>query len=400
MTAAAGATPEADGLLTSATAGQPSDALCRWEGRGVRADAVAAQMLDLRRGAYDDEGYPLARASVMNLIAYVADLDKVDLAVATLDQLAIRHPSRAIVVAVLPGDSFSLDAELALHRHPLAAHGLVCERAVLRAHGADPNSLDTLVIPLLIPHLQSFLWWLGDPVVDDPGLRSLGAICDRLVVDSQLGPAGRLRDLSGLLGRGAAPPFSGPPWFERLVLGDVAWSRLDAFQGTVVQVFDEAHRAGYLDGVTSVEIRGHRGARQPVSAAEALFAGWLSARLGWTMPTWAANGVSLRQGTRRVALNFSGVRGAHQAAHGAPLEGLRLEAELGRRRLSVELTASRAEGHLTVTETGLGTTHRTVALPQVAETEALSRELARIGRERVYEDAMVAAAQILDALEA
>lgn len=386
--------------MMSAIATPTSEALVHWEGRGVGADAVAARMLDLRHGAYDDDGYPLARASVLNLIVYVADIDKVDLAVATVDQLAIRHPSRAIVVAVPPGKTFSLDADLALHRHPLAAHGLVYERAVLRAHGADPNGLDTLVIPLLIPHLQSFLWWLGDPVVDDPGLRSLAAICDRLVVDSQLGAAERLQELASLVGNDAAPISGGTTWFGRLVLGDVAWSRLDGFRRTLVQVFDEARRAAYLDGVTRIEIRGQRGARQPVSAAEVLFAGWLAARLGWTMPAWATNGVSLRHGTRRVVLNFSGVRGARPATDGPPLLGLRLEAEMGRRRLSLELTANRGEGHLEVTETGAGTTRRTIAMPHVSETEALSRELARIGHERGYEDAMVSASRILDALEA
>jgi glucose-6-phosphate dehydrogenase assembly protein OpcA len=383
----------------SATTAPSSEALVHWEGRGVRADAVAARMLDLRHGASDDDGYPLARASVMNLIVYVSNLDRVDFAVATVDELAIRHPSRAIVVAVSPGKSFSLDADLALHRHPLAAHGLVYERAVLRAHGADPEGLDTLVIPLLIPHLQSFLWWLGDPVVDDAGLRSLGAICDRLVVDSRLGPAQRLRELATLVGSGAAPLTAGASSFGRLVLGDTVWSRLDGFRRILMQVFDEAHRAKYLDGVTSVEIRGYRGLRQPVSAAEVLFAGWLAARLGWTMPAWTTNGISLRHGTKRVALNFSGARTTRSASDGPPLHGLRLEAELGRRKLGVELVASRGEGHLTVKETGVETTRRTLALPQISETEALSRELARIGRERVYEDAMVSASRILAALE-
>ncbi|MFN2465908.1 MAG: glucose-6-phosphate dehydrogenase assembly protein OpcA [Candidatus Dormibacteria bacterium] len=362
----------------------------------MKADAVAAKMLELRHAASDDDGYPLTRASVMNLIVFAAEAGRVDLAVDTVEQLATRHPSRAIVVSLLPAKAFALDAEVTLHRHPLAAHGLVYERVAMRAHGADPEGLDTLVIPLLIPHLQSFLWWLGDPRVDDAGLRSLGAICDRLVVDSAMGPAERLRDLSVLIG-GTASSAATP--LGRLVLGDVAWSRLDGFRRTLVQVFDEAHRAEFLDGVTTVEVIGRRGLRQPVSAAEVLFAGWLSARLGWTTPTWARNGVSLRHGNGRVSLAFSGVKVGRPAADAPPLLGLRLDAELGRRRLSVTLTASRGEGHCTVTETGAGTTRRTMPLPTITETEAVSRELARIGRDRVYEDAMVSAARIVAALE-
>jgi len=186
------------------------------------------------------------------------------------------------------------------------------ERAVLHPTGADPEGLDTLVIPLLIPHLQSFLWWLGDPRVDDPALRGLAAICDRLVVDSALGPAERLRDLSALIGDATAAEQVEPA-FARIVLGDVAWARLDGFRSTLVQVFDEGHHSEYLDGVTMVEIRGVRGARASVSSAEVLFGGWLASRLGWTLPAWATGGVSLRQGSRRVLMNFTGSGAARPA---------------------------------------------------------------------------------------
>ena len=374
-----------------------SDVLANWSAKGTKADEVAAQMLELRHRAPDDEGYPLARASVMNLIVYAAEGAEVATALSRVDELAVRHPSRGIVVSTGPGRQFSLDAEVTLHRHPLADHGLVYERVVLQAHGADPQGLDTLVIPLLIPHLQSFLWWLGDPRVDDPALRGLAAICDRLVVDSSLGPAERLRDLSVLIGDAAAAG-SVAPAFARVVLGDVAWARLDGFRSTLVQVFDEAHRSDFLEGVTTVEIRGLRGARAPVTSAEILFAGWLASRLGWNMPAWATGGVSLREGARRVLMNFAPTP-ASRARSAAPLQGLRLEAELGRRKLSVDIAVSRDEAHLVVTETGAGTTRRTLAIPMMSEAEALSRELARIGRDRVYEDAMAAAARIQAAVE-
>ena len=378
---------------------EPTDILVKWTGKATRSDAVAAQMLGLRKSASDDDGYPLARASVMNLIAFAAERTHEELARQSVDELAIRHPSRAIVVTTEPGKHFSLDAEVFLYRHPLAAHGLVYERALLRAHGADPGGLDTLVIPLLIPHLQSFLWWLGDPRVDDPGLRSLGAICDRLVVDSALGPAQRLRDLSTLIGTGAAPLTQQAPGLARLVLGDVAWSRLDGFRRTLVQVFDEGHRAEYLEGVTSIVIEGSRGLRSPVTSAEILFGGWLAARLGWTMPAWAPGGVTLRQGSTRVLMTFAGTRGFRASAGAPPLHGVRLEAETGRRKLAVELSVSQTEAHIAVSETGAERTRRTIPIPQVSEAEALSRELARIGRDRVYEDAMIASSRILAALE-
>jgi glucose-6-phosphate dehydrogenase assembly protein OpcA len=375
-----------------------SEVIAHWWAKGTKADTVAGQMRELRHSARDDEGYPLARASVMNLICHAADASAVELAMRRVDDLAINHPSRGIVVATPAGETFSLDADVTLHKHPLADHGLVYERVVLRAHGADPGGLDTLVIPLLIPHLQSFLWWLGDPWVDHPALRGLAAICDRLVVDSALGPADRLRDLAILIGEAAVAGQAAAPAFARIVLGDVAWARLDGFRTALVQVFDEGHRAEYLEGLTSVHILGHRGARASVTAAEVLFGGWLASRLGWTMPAWATGGVSLRQGSRRVLMNFTG-NGARAKGVTAPLAGVRIEAEMGRRRLIVELEAARTDAHLVITETGGPPTRRTIPMKALSETEALSRELSRIGRDRVYEDAMASAARIQGAVE-
>jgi len=394
---AAGDTPDVR-PVTTATA-PASDVIAHWAARGTSVDAVAGQMRDLRHLARDDEGYPLARASVMNLIVHAADDTGVELGMRRVDELAIRHPSRGILVSTPAARSFSLDAEVTLHKHPLADHGLVYERVVLAAHGAEPGGLDTLVIPLLIPHLQSFLWWLGDPSVDHPALRGLAAICDRLVVDSAMGSSARLRELAMLIGDAAVAGQAVAPAFARVVLGDVAWARLDGLRTALVQVFDEAHRAEYLDGVTSVEVLGHRAPRAPVSSAEVLFGGWLASRLGWTMPAWSTAGVSLRQGNRRVLLNFVGAGASRARGPQPPLCGVRVEAELGRRKLSVSLQWVKTDAQLVITETGAGTTRRTIPIPVMSEVEALSRELARIGRDRVYEDAMAAAARVQAAVE-
>jgi hypothetical protein len=77
---------------------------------------------------------------------------------------------------------------------------------------------------------------------------------------------------------------------------------------------------------------------------------------------------------------------------------IRVLAEVGRRRLSAILHWQRDEGRLSVSETGRPVVRHSVALPQPNETEVLSRELARLGRDRVFEDAMASAARIQTAL--
>ena len=374
----------------------------RWEGKDVKATTVAARLLDLRHNAADAEGFPLARASVMNLLVFATDKARAATALSAVDELALRHPARAIIIAPSPGQRFILDAEVAIHRHPLRSHGLVYERAMLRARGADPEGMDTLVIPLLIPHLQSFLWWLGDPNILNPALRSLAGICDRLVIDSHLGPAGRLADIALEMGASAAlASRSGKPSFGRLVIGDTNWMRLDGFRQALATIFDEGHRAEFLDGLRRFEVIGARGARQPVTAAEMLMIGWISSRIGCSSPAWADGGVSMRLGAggHRVQFGFRGSRaGSGHELVKRPIAGVSLEAVVGKRRLVVELTAHRGGGLLHCEETGAAVVRRAVPLAHVTESEALSRELARIGRDRVYEDSVLSAAGIQSVL--
>jgi glucose-6-phosphate dehydrogenase assembly protein OpcA len=370
----------------------------RWHGHDIDATEVAEQLLELRQHAADDEGFPLARASVMNLLVYAADKRQVDLAINTVEALALRHPNRAIVVATRPGKSFSLDADVAIHRHPLALHGLIYERAILRAVGADPESLDTLVIPLLIPHLQSFLWWQGKPDPLAPALRSLASICDRLILDSSCGTGEQLREVSEQL---AAVGLPNSP-LGRLVIGDMTWTRLDGLREALTRAYDEGRRAEYLPSVRRVEIVGFRGLTVPVTCGELLMAGWIASRLGCTSPTWTPEGVSLRvEGSgHRALFSFSGIKGHHTSTGSVrpPVETVRITSELRGRNLSVALKWDDGDGRLSVHETGQPVIRRTVPVPQPDETEVVSRELARLGRDLIFEESLALAAKIQAAL--
>ncbi|HEV3231151.1 MAG TPA: glucose-6-phosphate dehydrogenase assembly protein OpcA, partial [Candidatus Dormibacteraeota bacterium] len=242
---------------------------------------------------------------------------------------------------------------------------------------------DTLVIPLLIPHLQSFLWWLGDPDPADPALRSLVAICDRLIIDSAMGGPERLSPLSSALvapagGRGA-------------VLGDMAWTRLEGYREALARIFDEGGRQRYLDGLAEVELTTPRRARDPLGSSELLLAGWLASRLGYSRPMPAPGGVSLETaGGARVGFHFA----ASRRASDLPIVGVRIAGRAGRRQLEVTLTEERGAWTLRTEETGVEPQHRRLPLAPLDQTEALSRELARMGRDRVYEDALQLAARI------
>ena len=103
---------------------------------------------------------------------------------------------------------------------------------------------------------------------------------------------------------------------------------------------------------------------------------------------------------RRAVFNFKGLPGYRGGVKGdaAPIDSIRVIADLGRRKLNVKLRWQGDEGRLSISETGKPVVRRSVALAQPGKTEVLSRELARLGRDRVFEDAMASAARIQTAL--
>ena len=181
------------------------------------------------------------------------------------------------------------------------------------------------------------------------------------------------------------------------------WTRLDGLREALTRAFDEGHRSDYLEGVRQVDIIGYRGATHPVSSGELLMAGWLAARLGCTAPTWTPEGVSLRlEGSgQRAVFSFAGIRGSRPQTGSMrpPVESVRISTELRGRHLQVALKWGAGDGRLSVHETAANRSSgalcrcRSPTRPRV-----VSRELARLGRDRVFEDALGSAARIQAAL--
>ncbi|MEA2661257.1 MAG: hypothetical protein QOH08_829, partial [Chloroflexota bacterium] len=103
---------------------------------GARADGVAALERELARmrrsmGAHaKEQGVPVARASVLNLVVFATRDAHARRAATTIDELATRHPSRAIVVLAdrhREGQAPGLEMHYHLNR-PSGLHQVSCEQ--------------------------------------------------------------------------------------------------------------------------------------------------------------------------------------------------------------------------------------------------------------------------------
>ena len=215
---------------------------------------VRAQLEELRVQEAAD-GTPDLRTSVMTHVVW-ASPKWADAARETLAGLEERHPSRTILLLPEPGKRDFIETTVSMKC--FAKRGLsheVCSEVIeLRLGGRRAQGPASIVQPLLISGLPTFVRWRGEPEWGTSELEQLVDVCDRLVVDSSewRGLPGAYDDLAQL--------------FDLIAVSDIAWGRGREWRGRL---------AGLWPGIADVEQLSVTGPR----ADALLLAGWLRSRL-------------------------------------------------------------------------------------------------------------------------
>jgi glucose-6-phosphate dehydrogenase assembly protein OpcA len=227
-----------------------------WTGEDVSLADVEDALSSLRRESCHDVEGPDLRTSVMTHIAWVPP-EWHDIAWRTLEGMAERHPSRAIVL--VPGGT---EGENDLHaRVQVAAYALPGERRHVAAEIVElrlgrnrARAPASIVMPLLITGLPVFCRWRGRPRFGERELMELVTLVDRLVVDSREWdePAGDYPRLAEL--------------FEETAVSDIAWRRTLPWRLQLARGWPE------VGGYSELHVTG------PAADAN-LLAGWLRSRL-------------------------------------------------------------------------------------------------------------------------
>ena len=251
---------------------------------GVRAEGVAnleRELARLRRvqSAHALElGRPIARASVLNIVVYADREEHARRAAKSISDLALQHPSRAIVVLADRGAREGIEQRIQMHCQlpvPDSARQVCYEQILVRARGDVDDRLVSAVIPLLVPDLPVFLWWTGTPALGSRSFADLSNLADRLVVDSAdfaspevtLPVIARISDAA----RG------------RFGLTDLNWTRLTPWREIATSFFDVPAWRLFLDGITGLRVgfAVDMDGRDIHPSQALLFVGWLASRLGW-----------------------------------------------------------------------------------------------------------------------
>jgi glucose-6-phosphate dehydrogenase assembly protein OpcA len=269
-----------------------------------------------------------------------------------------------------------------------------CEQVTLRAGGEQVNEVPSAVVPLLLSDLSVYLWWRAEPRLGDRVFKRLVDASDRVIIDSAsfASPHADLLSLATIM-------RESPRW---AAFSDLNWGRLGAWRGLLAGFYDVPQYRQSLDQLNAVVIEYGPPAADHVAIAPRalLLGGWLASRLGWkvipggTIRERAATVFQFEINGRKVTITF------------APAQSEAIEAgRLGRVTLTSDFAdsatfevkrsddASRIE-----TEVRLGEERklqRVLSYENLSEAALVGIELEILGHDRVYEEAILAAGEMV-----
>jgi len=381
-------------------------------------------------------GHAGARNTVMTLVIYANNRSEARRALAVLNDPGAQA-SRAIVI-VPTGATGDAPIEAYIATRPKAQEGGVTsysEQIVLMAHDGAVQHLPGTLLPLIVAGLPSFFWWMGEPPWRTELLESLMDSSDRLIVDTAAmnQPERSLLALDDLMRRKKSS----------CAISDLNNARQAPWRELVAAFFDTPDMLTYLSSVDQVSIEYAAGAEYaaeaPTNTAQAyLFAGWLASRLGWralgggaargsndeheqtlvngvnqkiTLQINARYGVTLKDrfdvsqvnipiptiaADGSVSVDHTHGAAASVAAGALMLVRLRstVNGQVGSFTVAREADLEHAS---TLCKLPLGSQpSKTVHLPTIGETALLTEQLHQLEHDALYEDALAAAAQLLD----
>jgi len=159
------------------------------------------------------------RTSVLTLVVIAPRPETAERAMAVINDLRQRHPSRAIVIAPADPDGPAwMDAHIyaACHVNERSDVEVCTEELLIKAGGELAQHPARVVAPLLIHDLPAVLWWPDDPAFGTKPFREIVTVADRLLVDSGSFPdsgTGRLAGMAEVVREGVA-------------VSDIGWLRL------------------------------------------------------------------------------------------------------------------------------------------------------------------------------
>ena len=367
----------------------------------INVDAIERQLTALwQQASQDEELGGVTRASMLNLLVYVpsrAEASKLD---EMLTDITAARPCRAILIVAdeeAPEETLTAEVTSRCTLPSASSKQVCCEQVTITAGGAQADEVPSAVAPLLLSDLPVYLWWHSVPRIADQALfRRLVDLSDRVVIDSA-----HFRDQEADLARVASVLNDTPRW---TALSDLNWARLTAWRALLAGFYDISDYRPLLDHRKRVTIRYAPPAMDSavIPTRALLLAGWLASRLRWsvqrgsTKRSTGSTSLEVSVEGRSFDLEFAHTRRTIEPGH---LALVTIETDADQ---PISFTVRRsADGQRIETSVTRGEekgVQRVLSYEGLNETELIGKELEILGHDRVYEQAVLAAGEMIKAM--
>ena len=321
-------------------------------------------------------------------ISYTPDSEGI-----TADAIAASNPCRIITLCPILGEDTGVKAQVSAYC-PIGKQSkntlVCCEYITLSGTAEALERIGGIIAELAIADLPKFVWWKATPTPDHPLFQRLISSSDTIIFDSSsfVEPEKDLKSLVGLLKQDTA-------------LADINWRRLAPWQELAAAAFDPPERRGDIYEVDRVTIDYELG-----NQSQALmYLGWLASRLKWTPVEYQLEGgdYDIRkvkftdEKQRHIEAELAGIPTADWGDIPGDLIGLRLSSTNLEADCCTVLCSS-TTGCMRM-EAGGGAQscyiEQVTPISDQKTEDLLGQQLQRWGREMLYEESMVVAAEIL-----
>ena len=364
----------------------------------INVEAIERQLTALwQQSSQDEEHGGVTRASMFNLLVYVPSRTEAGKLDEMLTDITAARPCRAILIVAdhdAPEDMLTAEVTSRCTLPSASSKQVCCEQVTITAGAAQVDEVPSAVAPLLLSDLPVYLWWHAEPRLADKALfRRLVDLSDRVVIDSA-----RFRDPEADLATMAAVLTETPRW---TAISDLNWARLTAWRALLAGFYDIADYRPLLHQLKRVTIRYAPPATNSavIPARALLLGGWLASRLRWRVQTGSAKRTSSSASLDySVDDNILSLEFAHTRREIEPGHLTLVTLETGDDEpvsFTVRRSADGQRIETSVTRAEEKSSQRVLSYEGLSETELIGKELEILGHDRIYEQAVLAAGEII-----
>ena len=362
----------------------------------IDVGAIERDLTALWREASEEEDHGVIRSCILNLLIYVSNASEAAEMDELLTDITASHPSRAILIVAEDDDEPKLEAQVTSRcTLPIGTRKQVCcEQVTITAAGSGLADVASAVAPLLLSDLPVYLWWRPVPRTQHKALfRKLADISDRVIIDSAL-----FNDPHDDIARMATVFRETPRW---TAVSDLNWARLTAWRALLSGFYDVPEYRLLLDQLDEVVIEyAPQSVDSPVVSARALLlGGWLVSRLGWRPHSKRATRTAdstrfeFAIDDRAISLDFKRTNRQIEPGH------LALVTMQSKRDRSVVFTVRRSSDatriETSVSRDDQKRAQRVLSYEALSEAELIGKELEILGHDKVYEQAVLSAGELV-----